>query len=213
MSRLDGLYEAEDYIELMRGVDMDPSQLATRPEEMRTNCTTRFGAQHIMTSQGNYRHVTSVFIPYGSLIFACFQTTKQVEISTRSPGGFALMTPQQEWAVPPVSDWSRSNPSMKRGREEYEYDERLSYSMQSGPRPPQSQPVPNHPTYPTPSPSTAYPLDPYSDVKSPSDGAGTRPLVRPPGDIERCRLCGLNESPEWRRSETGAKDLCNAWVL
>ncbi len=190
---------------------MDPNQLAPLgPDEMRTNCTTRYGAKHSITSEGTYRHVTSVFIPYGSLIFSCFQTTKQVELSPRSPSSNALMTPQQEWAVPPATDWQRQNNApTKRDREEYEYDERMTY-----PQPTSSHPhhhIPE-PVYLPPSPDAQYPQPQksYGEVKSPPGGAGSRPLVRPPGDVDCCRMCGLRESPEWRRSETGIKDLCNA---
>lgn len=191
----------------MRGVDMDPNQLGAGPGEMRTSCTTRFGAKHSITSEGTYRHVTSVFIPYGSLIFSCFQTTKQVELSPRSPVNYSPMTPRQEWTVPPVSDWQRPNQSMKREREDYEFDERIPYPQPTSSLPP----LMPEPGYQPPSPSATYPPDSYGETsKSPSAGAGSRPFVRPPGDVACCRMCGLRESPEWRRSETGIKDLCNA---
>jgi len=183
---------------------MDPSQLATGPDEMRTNCTTRFGAKHSITSEGTYRHVTSVFIPYGTLVFSCFQNTKQVELSPRSPGSYALMTPQQEWSIRPASEWRRSSPFMKRDREEYEEQHIESMPYPAHP-PPQTHHVPEA-VYPTPA---SHASDMYGDVKSPG-GTTSRPLVRPPGDVECCRMCGLHESPEWRRSETGVKDLCNA---
>lgn len=38
----------------------------------------------------------------------------------------------------------------------------------------------------------------------------SRPLVKPPGGVTCCRACGTTESPEWRKSESGIKDLCNA---
>lgn len=44
-------------------------------------------------------------------------------------------------------------------------------------------------------------------------GSSSRPLVRPPGDVEKCRGCGTRESPEWRKGENGVKDLCNACGL
>lgn len=82
--KLDGLYNAAEYIELMAGVDMDPSALPHPPGEVRTTCSTRYGAKHSMTSEGVYRLVESVFIPYGDIVFACFQTTKVFELSPRS---------------------------------------------------------------------------------------------------------------------------------
>jgi hypothetical protein len=46
---------------------MDPSSM-TAPEDTRTNCTTRFGAKHSLNSEGVFRQINSVFIPYGNLI-------------------------------------------------------------------------------------------------------------------------------------------------
>lgn len=60
----DGLYDADEYKYLMKGVDMDPSSM-TAPEDARTNCTTRFGAKHSLNSEGVFRQINSVFIPYG----------------------------------------------------------------------------------------------------------------------------------------------------
>lgn len=33
---------------------------------------------------------------------------------------------------------------------------------------------------------------------------------RPPKGVTECASCGLKESPEWRKGESGLKDLCNA---
>lgn len=85
--QLDGSYNAEEYIELLSGVNMDPSVLPHTPGEVRTTCSTRFGAKHSMTSEGVYRLVESVFVPYGDIVFACFQTTKVFELSPRSGTG------------------------------------------------------------------------------------------------------------------------------
>ncbi|KAK4688302.1 hypothetical protein P7C73_g1812, partial [Tremellales sp. Uapishka_1] len=219
-AQVDGLYDAEEYSDLMRGVDMDPSQLASGPGEPRTSCTTRFGARHSITSEHVYRQVTSVFIPYGSLIFACFQTTRLYEIPPPSPDMFNLVTPQQNWQQ---QDYKNANRQPKRPREEYE----LSYAPEPAsayvPEPayvPETAYIPDpastfvpelSPLYPTPSPGTAR------SQKSPTESVGlnngSRPLVRPPGDVECCKACGTRESPEWRKSEEGVKDLCNACGL
>lgn len=175
----------------MRGVDMDPAQLPPSGEELRTNCTTRFGAKHSITTEGVYRHVESVFIPYGALIFCCFQTTKQVELSRTAP----------EQYLPPVPDWQQVP------------------DWQARPFDPFAPPPPVHGMYDRSpvnqqiSPGARY--DQYEEEQDDGNeqsGSMTRPLVHPPGDVECCRICGTRESPEWRRSEGGIKDLCNAYV-
>jgi len=279
---------------MMRGVDMDPSQ--HKDQLHNTNCTTRYSAAHSLTTEGIYRHVTSVFIPYGSLIFACFQTIKAVDMQPRpmpliqpvlpnhpptpahsggvsANGGsasmsasgtdiaaaqsnvepYGLLTPHQEWNLPPSSDWTRSvassmqtspvsilpSPTVRQeGFEPPYYPSQLPSYPPQPPLPPlppaQVPPYPEqqrsfhdekvhfHPpapimdinAYPTPAPSVPYitrsppSLPPIAGAAQ--GGAPTRPLVRPPGNVECCRMCGLRESPEWRRSETGIKDLCNA---
>ncbi|ORY35717.1 hypothetical protein BCR39DRAFT_511725 [Naematelia encephala] len=237
--RFDGLYDADEYSDLMRGVDMDPSQLAAGSDEIRTNCTTRFGAKHSITSEGLYRHITSVFIPYGSLIFSCFQTTKQIEFAPREPQQrqaqnaqqmYGLMTPQQDWSaqntVTPAQDWRADD-------RVFGYDERIhAAGFQAQPQThlaqSQQQQQRSHPVqaYPTPSPGGPYPdsfalqMDNSPPLQngilgagSGGGGANSRPMVRPPGNIECCQKCGTRESPEWRRSENGSKDLCNACGL
>ncbi|WVQ72101.1 hypothetical protein IAR50_001646 [Cryptococcus sp. DSM 104548] len=77
---LDGYYNALEYCDMMKHVDMDPTQLTAGPGELRTNCTTRYGAHHLVTTEGLHRTVASVFIPYGKLVFACFQTIREYEL-------------------------------------------------------------------------------------------------------------------------------------
>jgi len=291
MQRNDGSYDAEEYTAMMRGVDMDPSQHKT--QQHNTNCTTRYSATHSLTTEGIYRHVTSVFIPYGSLIFACFQTIKAVEMqqrpatniqpllsnqtSTPAPSAIAstssstsmsgsatgpatgpssveaygLMTPSQEWN-PPHSEWSRGGPpppaheaslpitpSPNVRQDGFEAPQYPNQHSSYPPQPPLSTTrappyteqhglfyeeksayqtpaqIADINAYPTPAPSGHYrdhsPHSfPHNGSGPPPSGAPTRPLVRPPGNVDCCKMCGLRESPEWRRSETGIKDLCNA---
>ena len=298
----DGKYDADEYSDLIRGIDLVPAQRQSTKGEIRTSCTTRFGAKHSITTEGVYRHVTSVFIPYGNLIFCCFQTTKQVEIQPRSPinvpipqsqmqgsysggvvnagngnelgsggggvGSYGMMGQQPDWSVGlgnggasswPRPDWGLGRttqnaldhwPSSSSQRfnqqQQQQHRQSLDQSLNNIPLQPEPlSPFGNHPssypsqtsshdisrTYPTPSssapysdacPSDPYPSDPYPSELSPltqqpsvsattePTSAVTRPLVPPPGNITRCRLCGLRQSPEWRRSESGVKDLCNA---
>ncbi|ORX38454.1 hypothetical protein BD324DRAFT_358459 [Kockovaella imperatae] len=244
-SILDGSYDAEEYSNLMRGVDMDPNQLPATPIEQRTNCTTRFGARHTVTSEGLFRQITSVFIPYGNLIFSCYQTTKQVELQQRLPEhvthagptqsgqdgvtqeamlGYGYVPPQQDWArineMP--NEWNQSNYTMPFPQT----PSSLSYSHPS--QSPYIEDPLFSPTflqesaaYPAPSGDRDGPrLDLSSSMSSArrstsatTASSSSRPLIRPPGDVQCCRLCATTESPEWRRSESGIKDLCNACGL
>ena len=193
---------------------MDPSQLASGTGEIRTNCTTRFGARHSMNSEGIFRHVTSVFIPYGNLIFSCFQTTKQLELQQPATTNF---TPDYTYSQPDWSmmthtpmDWNLTDfqmpmpqtpASLAYSNTSPYLDDRSSFS------------APNYPMYPAaPAPvPTAKERAKSPPARRSSENAGvTRPLIKPPGDVQCCRICGLGESPEWRRSESGIKDLCNA---
>ncbi|KAK8854676.1 hypothetical protein IAR55_003415 [Kwoniella newhampshirensis] len=312
----DGLYNSAEYCEMMRGVEMDPSQLTAGPGEMRTNCTTRYGAQHSITTEGVYRHVTSVFIPYGSIIFACFQTTKLYELhSVQTPssapapppmlttttngvdiGYTALSHPnpvvgaaEAPWSSnppsftipgqpPPTLDWptqgsstewtsSPPPPAMlsRRSNQPPAWNaypisapsQPVQSAYHAPPPPPHHLPIhhqshPRESDYPTPSPTAPYHQPHHYNHTPPHDyggapvstsqmseangsstsggeggdggegaggsvGAGggrsSRPLVKPPAGVECCVMCGTTKSPEWRKNESGIKDLCNACGL
>lgn len=333
----DGLYDASEYCDMMKHVDMDPSQLKAGPGELRTNCTTRYGAHHLVTTEGLHRTVASVFIPYGRLIFACFQTIKAYELprnqnsyatqandwrkghthqsvgdkmdpaatehSSNAPNrhteaqnqlqhALAQRHSQSEAAQPQHSaiDWSTDSSLLRtrQGSGNDDWDSSVAYELGNlgmAVHEPGSQAVSNMSqhqehqadgshaassgaTYSTNAPSSSFyspseygnPL--YSAVSSqtqsstsvssaaqmasiqsssstssatgqrpihsqslkgsiaravqsgaPPQSSGkssTRPLVRPPGDVEACVMCGTKESPEWRKNTNGVKDLCNA---
>ncbi|KAK6910787.1 hypothetical protein I203_104820 [Kwoniella mangroviensis CBS 8507] len=302
----DGKYNAAEYCELMKGVDMDPSQLNAGPGELRTNCTTRYGAQHSITTEGVYRHVTSVFIPYGNLIFACFQTNRMYELPAATNGhpssasssssaydpslgndwntnlssippvtsgstGLPVHPPPEIQQYPPQSaiqtssTWAHADPYALPPRQDGEWesgpstgyhhihDETHHQNRDMGYLPPSASgsssayPHPHQHHYPhdhltSSIPHGGVPLSAsmssghLSSGPSPphiSNGHGhghghhghpmsnggsngsssSRPLVRPPGNVECCVMCGIRESPEWRRNESGIKDLCNACGL
>ncbi|WVQ95069.1 hypothetical protein IAU59_002161 [Kwoniella sp. CBS 9459] len=345
--QMDGLYNAQEFAELMKGVDMDPSQLNAGPDELRTNCTTRYGAQHSITTEGVYRHVTSVFIPYGSLTFACFQTSRMYDLpsasssssstaaspgirsdwtSTSSPVPASALPPTsatslgthqptpspQSTHTYPSSGWPLTHTEPRRADHEWESTLSPSYAVHGDGRdlkyPPPSgsassstTPYPDHsnhsshlhlhsphshphshvhphshhhhhvhshthahthshahghhddPLHPQAQPMSvgmsaqlsdgmsnghSYSIDGNSNNGHMSHegshmiggmnmhhnsgssgggggggGASSRPLVRPPGNVECCVMCGIRESPEWRRNESGIKDLCNACGL
>lgn len=304
---------------------MDAFARPHNPGDIRTTCTTRFGAQHSLTNEGVYRLVTSTFIPYGGLIFACFQTIRMFDLPERGQEFQSPPVPQQQQVFPqldwqPISDTPmESGPSTASSSksEVFAQHQQSAYMTPQVPHippptpnpliyptPPRQQPnsspsypapssgqiqpewsaerggpgpshrpqsfypfpPPQHPTaasssayqipdqitnarsypsYPpphsgpiamTPSPNQQYPHQiptprsippPHEYQGIPSDMTSqipeskkrtstpppaptTRPLIRPPGDVERCVACGTRESPEWRRSESGIKDLCNA---
>lgn len=208
--QVDGLYDADEYADMMRGVDMDPGRLAAKPGDVRTNCTTRFGAKHSIRTEGVYRHIASVFIPYGTLVFACFQTTKCYELplssgsdawaaaATAVPPATVPAVPAPPPAIPPIAP---PPPSTRDWRQEYDYGYTDYPYSGYDPAAAAAGVAPFHARLN----ETATP---------PRVGGGTtRPLVRPPGDVDKCRGCGTRESPEWRKGENGVKDLCNACGL
>lgn len=235
--RYDGTYDAEEYTNLMEGVDMDPARLPFG-NEVRTNCTSRFGTKHSINKDGLLRHVHSVWIPYGSLIFACFQTTYVTHADSPS---IAVQPAPHDWVTPPLPPRSQDRPA-ERYEELYQTPQShhsshigsssASFSNHHASGPSHQTPVQFHQGYPspgipygehyTPNHSTSSTVPANSSISpdqvdqhGASNGAGGsgRPMVKPPGEIEQCGMCGTKESPEWRRSESGVKDLCNACGL
>ncbi len=81
--RMDGKYWVEDYADLMRQVQLENK---TGREDAwgvagKTSCTRRFQGGHIMTNEGLWRKVESIFIPYGNITFACFQTVEAAPLA------------------------------------------------------------------------------------------------------------------------------------
>lgn len=66
---------------------------------------------------------------------------------------------------------------------------------------------------PHPRDDLTSPTGPAAVPSSSEKTSSSRPLVKPPGGVSCCRACGTTESPEWRKSESGIKDLCNAYVV
>lgn len=79
LTPMDGSYSLLEMIELMKRVQLDSAH-TSRPwgDFGRSSCTARFQRSHRLFSGGLVRDLTSVFIPYGNLIFASFQTAKVV---------------------------------------------------------------------------------------------------------------------------------------
>ena len=90
--RMDGKYWAQDYAELMKHVELENK--TGRPDAWgtfgKTSCTQRFQGGHLLTNEGVWRKIESVFIPYGKITFACFQTVQIMPLSEAPAGS----TPQ-----------------------------------------------------------------------------------------------------------------------
>lgn len=71
----DGSYWVEDYAELVHQTKLQRSR-GNLPwtDANRTSCTQRYQGSHVLHNEGLHRVVESIMIPYGKIIFACFQT-------------------------------------------------------------------------------------------------------------------------------------------
>ncbi|KAJ9119461.1 hypothetical protein QFC24_005694 [Naganishia onofrii] len=84
--RMDGSYWADDYAELMKHVELENK---TGKEDAwgtfgKTSCTSRFQGGHLMTNEGLWRKIESIFIPYGNITFASYQTTQALPLNAAS---------------------------------------------------------------------------------------------------------------------------------
>ena len=95
--RMDGKYWAQDYAELMKHVELENK--TGRPDAWgtfgKTSCTQRFQGGHILTNEGVWRKIESVFIPYGKITFACFQTVQVLPIETVQRDGIPSIVVQE----------------------------------------------------------------------------------------------------------------------
>lgn len=87
--RMDGSYWADDYAELMKHVELENK---TGKEDAwgtfgKTSCTSRFQGGHLMTNEGLWRKIESIFIPYGNITFASYQTTQALPLNTANDLG------------------------------------------------------------------------------------------------------------------------------
>ncbi|KIY43960.1 hypothetical protein FISHEDRAFT_77882 [Fistulina hepatica ATCC 64428] len=183
-----------DFARLVEKVQMG-SGAAQAPADneagTRTSCTRRF--RSLQTMPGIGTEVESIFIPHGSVIFACHKQTQ------------AYFDPNSQYTAPPVSNihppgeaynqWSRS----------------AAYPPQGQPWP-ESQPpyVGNYP----------YGSNGVEDVPAPrrrvspgtqreyNRSTGNRPV-----GVLKCTSCKATSSPEWRKGPSGKKELCNACGL
>ncbi|KAG7528115.1 hypothetical protein FFLO_06407 [Filobasidium floriforme] len=227
--RMDGRYWAQDYAELMKHVELENK--TGQPDAWgtfgKTSCTQRFQGGHLLTNEGVWRKIESVFIPYGKITFACFQTVS--------------ISPLGEAPTLPTHDQYPIDP---RGikRKPYEMEDGnmingVDFDEQYMPYPQPIMPMSTIGKPPYPGDQTAssigieYPqpvlmrgnatLSEQQENDNRKKAAAVaavekeplRPAVPPPDGIECCIQCATKESPEWRKSENGIKNLCNACGL
>jgi hypothetical protein len=65
------------------------------------------------------------------------------------------------------------------------------------------------PSQPAPYTSSA-PWTKTTSPKKPEAGPSSRPMLQPPPGVDGCIWCHTRASPEWRRSDSGIKNMCNA---
>ncbi|WFC94339.1 hypothetical protein MBRA1_000969 [Malassezia brasiliensis] len=183
-------YHAEDFARLVQGIHAGPAPGAGDT----TSCTQRFRASHTLTASGRVRAISSVVIPYGSIVLACFQVTSDQPSSESSKVAATLSQSK-------LSDKNNTAGHDRRtpGESEWKSETHASIPVESA-QAQSSLPYPR-PTRPDAGPST------QDNVAALAAAAtGTAPT-------KSCSSCGKSNSPEWRRGPSGHKTLCNACGL
>ncbi|PBK75594.1 hypothetical protein ARMSODRAFT_949870 [Armillaria solidipes] len=174
--------------------------------DAKTSCTRRFKSAQVVHDVG---HVESVFIPHGSVIFACHKVDSPP--NSTMPSSYDHHTP---YALPGAANppyYPNPNPS--------------AYSYQPPPPPwdryyPPYEASRNHEgggqyTYlpPPPSPPQDSVPPPRRRVSPPPPGQSQRGHGNRPVGVLKCSSCKATSSPEWRKGPSGRKELCNACGL
>ncbi|SPO36150.1 uncharacterized protein PSFLO_01621 [Pseudozyma flocculosa] len=71
----DGSYFAHDFARYAQGVSVAPG--SSQLSDANTSCTRRFKAKHQFATEGIFKVIESVLIPYGGIVLACFQIVYQ----------------------------------------------------------------------------------------------------------------------------------------
>lgn len=289
---MDGLYYANDLEALMKEV-WRASESTSTPwgQHGQSSCTARFEQLHELRNEGVYRRVQALYIPYGNLVFASFQTMETQPLrrledefaggahswnAQHTPVSSAMASPLHRFdahsASPSLAATGSPYTGFPSGAQEgifaarqdaygafppdangaaqypdYRYDDglggfadsvqgtgqkrKLVYPPQDdrsrppAPRRPSSlasvPPPPEHPAAgahtnargPAATDGDTPSKRPHRRVSAEGKAApAVRPAVPPPPGVTACIACGTEASPEWRRSEQGTKELCNAWV-
>ncbi|WFC97818.1 hypothetical protein MYAM1_000538 [Malassezia yamatoensis] len=179
------VYRAEDFAHLLQGIQARQAAGMT----VSTSCTQRYRASHTLTAPGHTREISSVSIPYGSIVIACFEVVSEKVESQPSAAMNSNRALDEKRAVP-IIDLPRS--SALGGNLKIE-----SSSPAALPSEAKSEPIK----------SLSMPQKP--DVNQGNVVALAAAAASP----KACSSCGKKDSPEWRRGPTGHKTLCNACGL
>lgn len=177
-------YHAEDFARLVQGIHAGQVVNPGQP----TSCTQRFRASHSLTTAGRIRGISSVLIPYGSVVLACFQVTSD--------------RPSSEQATPvarrqEVADNKTAEPSDHSHAAGNENDWKSE----------------THATIPLDSANARSALlqrvQRSPDIGTPNGNVATLAAVAAATtQTKTCSSCGKSNSPEWRRGPSGHKTVC-----
>lgn len=184
-SRASDTYHAEDFARLVQGIHAGPAAGASDT----TSCTQRFRASHTLTASGRVRAISSVLIPYGSIVLACFQVTSDRPSSEPTKGTAAL----------PHSKLSEGNNAAGHdrrspGESEWKSETHASVPVESA-QAQSSLPYPR---------STRADASPSAQDNVAALAAATATSTAP---TKSCSSCGKSNSPEWRRGPSGHKTV------
>ncbi|CAG8438606.1 9716_t:CDS:2 [Diversispora eburnea] len=219
---LDVSYNKEDFSRLLL-------------EDNITNCLQSVHDKRVLLlKSGKYSQVESVIIPYGDIIFACFQILpSSSSVVSISLGGPSIIRPKAKSA--PCSPATNICISTKRLRSpgevnniryfpsltnEFNLDQRSSkrqrHQLIDIPNkkelefvpllPPKTyQQLQYPPSIPPPTPSLL--------LTQPKEQPHQQNINANAAHGKKCESCHTSSSPEWRRGPTGHKTLCNACGL
>lgn len=177
-------YHAEDFARLVQGIHAGQVVNPGQP----TSCTQRFRASHSLTTAGRIRGISSVLIPYGSVVLACFQVTSDRPSSEQA----TPVSRRQE-----VADNKTAEPSDHSHAAGNENDWKSE----------------THATIPLDSANARSALlqrvQRSPDIGTPNGNVATLAAVAAATtQTKTCSSCGKSNSPEWRRGPSGHKTVC-----
>lgn len=177
-------YHAEDFARLVQGIHAGPAAGAGGT----TSCTQRFRASHTLTASGRVRTISSVLIPYGSIVLACFEVTSDRPSSEPSKGAAA----PQRAKLADQNDIA-ANGQCTSSESEWKSETHAAVPVESA----QAQSSLPHAQSTT---ADASPSAHNNAVSLATAATGAAPT-------KSCSSCGKSNSPEWRRGPSGHKTV------